>query len=71
MTNLISQVTRDTMKQRARKSKQLDNIEVDRLLQRMRDAEERRKWRQEKGRKGPRNKLEEPPLGLGKTGFYL
>lgn len=56
-----------TLKQRACKSKQLNLIDVEKKVQKMRDEEERRKWRlkrpTEKNNKHIKN---DPPLGLGK-----
>jgi hypothetical protein len=60
-------VTEATRLQRDRKSQQLTSIEVEKRVQRMRDAEARRKWRLEKKFKqtsGIKSK-DEPPLGLG------
>ena len=59
-----------TLQQRARKSEQLDNIEKDRIIQRMKDAEERKRWRQKmikmrSGKMGSKMAATEPPIGLG------
>jgi len=65
--NLISQVTVATLEQRARKSEQLDNIEKDRIIQRIKDAEERKRWRQKlikmrSGKMGNKMPTSEPPI---------
>ncbi len=60
------EVTEATKAERQRKCQQLTGIEIERRVQRLKDAEERKKWRQKyKQGRVERKSMPEPPIGLG------
>ena len=59
-------MTEATKAERQRKCQQLTSIEIERRVQRMKDVEERKRWRQKyKTQRMEKKNLPDPPIGLG------